>query len=81
MKFFRQQILKKGSSSSFDAPSSSEPFARRPTITRGQTYDPDTRETAEDEFIIPELSKEPAKGWYIRTEAMVSGIQTHPMQK
>ena len=63
MNFFRQQYLKKGPTScSFDSPSSSEPYARRPTITRGQTYDGDTRESNEDEFIIPELSREPAKG-------------------
>lgn len=62
MNFFRQQVLKKGSAGSFDTPlSSSEPYATRPTITRGHTYDADTRET-EDEFIIPELSKEPTKG-------------------
>ena len=68
MNFFRQQYLKKGPSSSFDSPSSSEPYARRPTITRGQTYDADTRETAEEEFIIPELSKEPAKGSVVQRE-------------
>ena len=64
MNFFRQQYLRKGSSID-GCPSSSEPYARRPTITRGQTYDADTRE-AEEVFVIPELSKEPTKlGIYI----------------
>lgn len=65
MNFFRQQFQKKGSSSthSFDGPpSSSEPYATRPSITRGHTYDADTRDPGEEEFIIPELSKEPTKG-------------------
>ena len=61
MKFFRQQYLKKGSGSSFDAPNPTEPYSTRPPITRGHTYDADTRE-AKEEFIIPELSKEPTKG-------------------
>lgn len=69
VKYFRQQYLKKGCSNSFDCPttttttstSSSEPYARRPTISRGQTYDPDTRENS-DGFEIQELSKEPTKG-------------------
>lgn len=68
MNFFRQQFHKKGSSSnrSFDTPSSSEPYATRPTITRGHTYDADTRDPAEEEFIIRELSKEPTKGESVR---------------
>lgn len=74
MNFFRQQFHKKGSSSTrsfdtpscFDTPSSSEPYATRPAITRGHTYDADTRDPAEEEFIIPELSKEPIKGESVR---------------
>ena len=66
MKFFRQQYLKKSSGSSFDAPNPTEPYSTRPPITRGHTYDADTRETKEmkEEFIIPELSKEPTKGQF-----------------
>jgi hypothetical protein len=61
MNFFRQQYLKKGSGGSFDAPNPTEPYSVRPPITRGHTFDADTREMKE-EFIIPELSKEPTKG-------------------
>ena len=62
MNFFRQQYLKKGSSSiDSNITSSSVPYATRPTISRGQTYDADTRDQVEEEFIIPELSKEPTK--------------------
>lgn len=79
MNFFRQQFHKKGSSSnrSFDTPtcSSSEPYATRPTITRGHTYDADTRDPAEEEFIIRELSKEPTKGQSVRG---YQGLWGHP---
>ena len=63
MNYFRQQLLVKTSSSSFDnvSPSPSEPYSPRPPIQRGSTYDADTRENS-SEFIIPELTKEPTKG-------------------
>ena len=63
MNFFRQQLLNKTSpSASFDnIISSTEPYSARPGMRRGSTYDADTRESEED-FIIPELTKEPTKG-------------------